>query len=158
MKIKINGVQVYDIYEGVLFQRGKMHRFPLEVKQEFVKQLSITAVVGLAGNEDPDFKNNMIVGIYQYFGIPDNKLTDRTINILDKFARKLSDHILEGGVVLTHCNAGRNRSGLLNAMIIMNLIGCAGSEAIEIVRRERPNALANEHFVNFLDSEYYAKR
>jgi protein-tyrosine phosphatase len=54
------------------------------------------------------------------------------------------------------CSAGRNRSALLNALIVAKLLGISGQEAVEYVQRERPNSLANPHFVKFLIEEVTA--
>ena len=152
MKTKIGNVQLYDIYEGVLFQRGKLHNFTYEEKKEFISLSGVSVIFGLAGNMDEDLATIPELKYYQYYSIPDNKLSEHDAKALNKIAKKLASYILNGEIVLVHCNAGRNRSGLLNAMIIVNLIECTGSEAIEIVRNERPNALANDNFVLFLEN------
>lgn len=47
---------------------------------------------------------------------------------------------------LVTCYQGRNRSGLVNAMVLMNRYGITGDEAIRRVRVARPTSLVNPHF------------
>lgn len=56
-----------------------------------------------------------------------------------------------GKTALVTCQAGRNRSGLVNALVLVRLYGISGSTAAERVRRQRPNALTNPGFSAFLD-------
>lgn len=64
---------------------------------------------------------------------------------------ELARYIEAGGRVLTMCNAGRNRSGLLSALIVRELTGLPGAAAMAVVREHRPNAIANPHFERFLE-------
>ena len=55
----------------------------------------------------------------------------------------------EGQKILTTCQMGWNRSGIVNALALMEL-GIDVSTTIEIIRRARPKALSNPHFVRLL--------
>ena len=61
---------------------------------------------------------------------------------------------VEGGLtVVSMCEMGRNRSGLLSAMIVAQLRGVSGTEAMRIVRARNPEAIANPWFEEFLRGE-----
>jgi len=48
--------------------------------------------------------------------------------------------------VLITCFAGRNRSGLVSALIVRAALRMTGDEAVDYVKARRPNALTNESF------------
>jgi protein-tyrosine phosphatase len=55
-----------------------------------------------------------------------------------------------GACVLTTCRMGWNRSGFVNALILMRTIGMSGREAVRIVRERRQGALQNPYFARFV--------
>jgi len=60
--------------------------------------------------------------------------------------------VQQGHNVLVHCQAGVNRSGLVNALVLRALLGCSSAEAIAIVRRGRGahDYIPNGHFESYL--------
>lgn len=52
--------------------------------------------------------------------------------------------------VLVHCQEGRNRSGLVAALVVRELTGCSGARAVEVVRAARPGMLGNRAFADFI--------
>jgi protein-tyrosine phosphatase len=53
--------------------------------------------------------------------------------------------------ILLHCNMGHNRSGLLTAMYLIDVLGMRPQTAIDLIRSKRgPQALSNQMFVNYL--------
>jgi hypothetical protein len=56
-----------------------------------------------------------------------------------------------GAKVLVVCHMGINRSGLVSALILRNITGCSGAQAVAAVKRKRPGALSNRAFVKFLE-------
>jgi len=142
---------VWEILPGRLYQRGKLHpRFDVDQKVRGLTYYGITHAVALAPPQpDPDLVDFDDVGLFGYthFPIPDGRL--KTGAQMIELAHEL---VMEEGCVLTMCNAGRNRSGLLSALIVRELRCVTGSEALDYVRHHRPEALANEHFEAFLRS------
>lgn len=142
---------VYELIPGVLYQRGKLHALDPEKKQAGLEFYGITRSAALAPTKpDLDLVGWDMLGLHHYHHqpIPDGLLK---VDLLP-LAASLAHYIEEGnGAVLTMCNAGRNRSGLLSALIIRELYGLPGAAAAEIVRTHRPNALANEHFMRYLE-------
>ena len=54
--------------------------------------------------------------------------------------------------VLVHRHMGKSRSGLVNALVAMKILGISGREAVEFVRQRRPGALGNAVFARYLES------
>lgn len=137
---------VYEILPGQLFQRGKLHGLSQEKKQAGLEHYGITRAVALAPSKpDPDLGEWCE---YLHLPMPDGVF--RNTAFLSGAVTLSLLAIREGGTVLTMCNAGRNRSGLLSALIVRELAGIPGSAAMEVVRHHRPNAIANPHFEKFL--------
>ena len=67
-------------------------------------------------------------------------------------ASDVSRALDEGKTVLTSCAMGINRSGLINALVLMDREGLTGLEAVRRVRAARPGALSNGSFVRWLAS------
>jgi len=152
---KIQGFVVYDIWERKVFQRGRMYRLDEDRMREAFEEYGIEIVIGLAGKLDENLQalaDDDFIDYY-YHPIPDNKISDEDEQWLLETAEETAADInyFPGLTVLSHCNAGRNRSALMNALIIRQLGNLTGKEARLKVQKERPNALANEHFVEFLD-------
>ena len=64
---------------------------------------------------------------------------------------QLGARSIEGGIpVVSMCEMGRNRSGLMAALIVMRLRTISGAEAIRMVRERNPEAIANQWFEEFL--------
>lgn len=76
--------------------------------------------------------------------------------IADIVSGDLAGYVSRGTSVLSSCRAGRNRSGLVSALVLMKLAGKSPAEAVEIVRssRKAPDgmALTNPLFVKILHS------
>lgn len=63
--------------------------------------------------------------------------------------------IIDGRKILTHCAEGHNRSGLVNAAILVELGAVkSGGEAVDLIRSKVPGSLSNQTFVDFLNSLY----
>lgn len=57
-----------------------------------------------------------------------------------------------GENVLVYCYYGVNRSGLVAALIIRQVLGCTGAEALARLRMARRGAVGgNPHFVSYLE-------
>lgn len=54
--------------------------------------------------------------------------------------------------ILVTCAAGRNRSGLVTALLVRRIYGCSGKSARELVQSRRAGALTNGSFARYLDS------
>ncbi len=97
------------------------------------------------------------VGVERRYGrIPDGVLNADDLDIVLRFADLGAEAVRTGRRVLSRCQAGYNRSGLLAAFILLRL-GRGADEAVELIRTRRsPFALCNESFVALIHDE--AKR
>lgn len=146
-------MKVYTILPDALYQRGKMHHIGLPEKRTALRHLGVGVVVGLA----PSLADSGLVELdragevaYYHHPIPDGAVRGggaAELRLAAEVARLAHDRQV---AVLSHCNAGRNRSGLFCALLLRHWAGMSGLEAIAHVRAARPRALANEAFVEFL--------
>jgi hypothetical protein len=67
-------------------------------------------------------------------------------------AERVLDALSRNKRVLVSCQAGRNRSGLISALVLAGRYGLSGKAAAQIVRLRRKGALTNESFSKFLSS------
>jgi hypothetical protein len=137
-----------EILPGQLYQRGLFDRWPIEQKMELIVQGRIGAVACLVNRHDIEMAQ-LLGRSYIFYPVSDGRVVDRGLEFI---AYDLSQVIRLGKAVIVHCRAGRNRSGLLAALVVREVTGCTGKEALEIVQERRPNALANPHFCAYLRS------
>jgi len=154
-RVKVLGwFTAYDILPGRLYQRGKMHGHGSREKGAALQALGIGMVLGMAPREpDAGLEELSRAGLLEYVHvpIPDGKLDATTGAALLLLAAGAARRAANGGfAVLTHCNAGRNRSGLMSALLLREWLGLSGAEAMTHVRAARPRALANPAFEAFL--------
>ncbi len=140
-----------EILPGKLYQRGLFYKFPLERKIEVLTAGNVGAVACLVRLPDAELQSWLWLngGMYIYHPISDGKVIPR---VLEFYASDLAQVIRKGKAVIVQCRAGRNRSGLLAALVVREITGCSGTEALEHVQRTRPNALANGYFCSYLRS------
>lgn len=108
-------------------------------------------MVDLFGSLDPGVPVEPNSILYIYWPIEDaaalpamgilNALVDATVRL-----------IRLGHKVLVHCHRGKSRSGLFNALVVMQILGISGGDAVEFVRSRRPGALGNEVFTAYLQA------
>ncbi|QNN54348.1 protein-tyrosine phosphatase family protein [Nocardioides mesophilus] len=67
-------------------------------------------------------------------------------------ARLVADLVRDGRQALVHCTFGRNRSGLVTALVVRELLGLTGAEALRYVQDRRDRAANNEQFAQWLRS------
>ena len=117
---------------------------------EWCESTGVRTVVGLAPRaENPALRELATAGTieYMHWPIPDGKIHGPVANRLLLLAAALARRV---GVAV-HCRAGRNRSGLLAALIVRERLGLTGHDAMELVRERRPRALANDDFAAWLE-------
>jgi protein-tyrosine phosphatase len=126
---------------------------PTERKAAGLADLGVTHAITLAPLAPEPYLGNGWSGRYTHLPIPDGvRLHEATQRVLLALADTLAAAIDDGGVVLTMCAAGRNRSGLMSALVVRSYLGIPGAAALEIVRLRRPRAVANDVFADWLRS------
>jgi hypothetical protein len=145
---------IYEILPGQLYQRGKLAGLSVAVKRAGLAYYGITHAISLAPPRPDldliDWSERDSGPSYTHKPIPDGLF--KTADDLLFLGRWYAHWIELGGATLTMCNAGRNRSGLLSALIVRELTGLPGAAAMAVVRHHRPNAIANPNFERFLEA------
>ena len=77
--------------------------------------------------------------------LPDPALTLRLAELVTGLVR-------EGRQALVHCTFGRNRSGLLATLVVRELLGISGADALAHVQERRDRAVNNDDFARWLRS------
>ena len=104
-------------------------------------------IVDLHGSPDPPISR----AVYLRWAIEDGPLPD--LGVLSALERLGVNFIQAGGAVVTKCNMGLNRSGLLSALIVSRLQSLSGAEALRYVRSKIPEAVRNPAFEAYLERE-----
>ena len=141
----------YDVGDGRVFMGPQVLTMPMVDKRVAMKTMGVTMVVNLWWRRDDQIAS--LVEHYRHVPVPDGKLSDAHLAHFDVLARVSARHLNEGGVVLTQCQGGRNRSGVVAALTLCYWLGISGAEAVDRVRAGRgPGALSNRHFASWLSS------
>lgn len=139
------GVRVYEILPGQLFQSARWDKLSEAQMRTLVIRHGIVTVVALHRTGARALQ--ALVRHYYHWPIPDGQEVP-----YDLLRSRICTLPLSEGPILTMCYGGRNRSGLLSALIIQHLLDCSGAEALQHVRAVRHGALRNQHFAAYLQS------
>lgn len=142
-------MKIREIIPGKLYTRGRFDRHSKETKLKSLREQGIGIVVNLIKRFDEDLAGPD--GL-EYYSLPIADGEDWDQAMVLALSYRMAERIREGQRILVHCNAGRNRSGLVCALIVRELWGISGSEALEYVRKKRPRAVDNPHFEEYLRS------
>jgi protein-tyrosine phosphatase len=129
--------------EGCLYISGDLDGW------DCIAPHGIDVVIDLDGGLDaciPTQTNNCL---YIYFPFDDDDQSLPNMTKLHAVASLAAELIRVGHRVLTHCNMGFNRSGLV-AGLILTTLGMPGDAAVSRIRARRPGALYNERFAQYL--------
>lgn len=133
-----------EILEGRLWQSDTDAAIFAKLRE---RGLTPAMVIDLQEFRQPDLPLDTTI-TYLRWPIEDGPVPD--VGMILALERAACAYIEHGGRVVTMCAQGRNRSGLLSALIVARLHGCSGSEAVRIVRSKVPEALSNAAFVAWL--------
>ena len=130
---------------------GRLWQGGCPVDFDWVRASRIDAVIDVA---DPDahppagatdgliyLKSPLVDGS----DLPDPALTLR-------LAALVAGLIEDGKRVLVHCTFGRNRSGLLASLVVREVLGVSGAEAVGYVQERRDGTVNNTDFAAWLRS------
>ncbi len=128
---------------------GRLWQAGIPVDYDWARGAGITAVVDLA---DPDtyppagategllyMKSPLVDGA----DVPDPAFTLRMASLVAGLAT-------DGYQVLVHCTFGRNRSGLMASLVVRELLGLSGEDAMHYVQQRREGTVNNESFATWL--------
>lgn len=131
--------------EGQLFISGEVADW------EPLAAAGITAVIDLDCKLDigtPQVPNSVV---YIFWPIED-LLELPAVNILEDLGRMGASLLNHGHKVLCQCGMGLNRSALVAGMILRQR-GLSGADAVELICRQRENALYNPVYREYLLSQ-----
>jgi len=77
--------------------------------------------------------------------------TETELKEAEAIATLAAARYVRGDRLLITCYMGRNRSGLITALVLMRAHGLSGKQAVRAVRAARPEALSNGHFTRYLE-------
>lgn len=137
------------VMEG-LYIRGNLRGRALASKRRLLRRLGVTTVTCLTSQPDPDRRFFEVE--YLHYPLVDGPRLDKYEPVLRSAVRAVCSRIEDAGVVLVHCDGGRNRAGLVAALTYMITHACSPDHAIEAVRAVRPTALTNQVFVDYIRS------
>ena len=117
----------------------------------FIAPHDIDVVIDLDGGLDACIPSETNRCLYIYFPFDDDDRSLPNVTKLRAIAELAASLIREGHRVLTHCNMGFNRSGLVAGLILKSL-GMPGDAAVTRIRERRPGALYNDRFAQYVSS------
>lgn len=142
-------MKLIEIWPERLYQRGEFRKLPLSEKQARLAAAGITAVLNVSPRLDAELQAAMGPAAYLHAPIADSAHADFAV-VEAAAAWALGALNAPDSRLLVHCHAGRNRSSLLSAILLMELYEMAGLDAVAHLRLVRPNALATDAFVDYL--------
>lgn len=140
-------LKVYQIIPNQLFLRGRFFKYSEEEKLGLLYRYGIRVVVNLIQPTD-EYLSSLSAITYIHMAIPDSG--NAKFDYVEEVVRQVVFLVKNGQPALVHCNAGRNRSALVCAMVLMDMKGMAAQAAIDWMRAYRANALATEEFCEYL--------
>lgn len=117
---------------------------------ERLVEAGINVVVNLSEHED-HIDITSLADEYLHWPIEDGPLPD--LRTLWRMVDWVVGAVENGRRVLVHCDAGLNRSGLVCALVVKDLLHLSGSAAVGHIRLHRDAyALCNDTFVEYIDT------
>lgn len=140
-------MKIHTILPGALYQSRNM--LNVHNRIELLQQYGITTVVN-CWNDDPVLAAQKEIR-YLHAPLSDGKnVPENTLYLAKSLAKTITE---DHACILMMCHAGRNRSGLLSTLVVRELKGCTGAQALRIVRQGRPRSCgSNLHFEKFLQA------
>lgn len=152
VKRSTKGVRVYTIIENHLYQSGRWIHLDILACQALVKEYGLT---GIANFWKDDPRLGELVSWYKWWPLQDGRRISSEVPFM---AEQIVQQLRSGGRILTMCYGGRNRSGLLSALVAQRWCECDGIEAIKLVKSARKGALVNKYFTDYIQASIVVPR
>lgn len=91
----------------------------------------------------------------------DDERSHRLVRFIDRWkkaGRLVAEHVMSGHLVLVTCMQGLNRSGMVTALAMRELMGWSGPRIVEHIRHHREQALFNETFARYIEASFPEER
>jgi len=128
---------------------GRLFISPALDSWDAAEAAGIEVVIDLEGDLDACIPTAVNRCLYVYFPIEDDNELMPCESKLRAVARLGASLVADGHRVLSHCGMGFNRSALVAGMILVEL-GVPGPIAVNQIRAQRPGALYNDRFADYL--------
>jgi len=128
---------------------GKLWHGGCPVDFDWVRDTGIDVVLDLA-DADTYPPADDIEGL-TYLKCPlvdDEDIPDPAVTL--RLAALVAGLVQEGHRALVHCTFGRNRSGLVVSLVVRELLGLSGRDALVYVQERRDRTVNNEGFAEWL--------
>lgn len=132
-----------EILEGRLWQGG------CPVDYAWARDTGISAVVDLSDADT--YPPVGETGGFLYLKVPlvdEGRLPD--LGLVTRLASLAAGLVADGHRVLVHCTFGRNRSGLVTSLVVREVLGVPGAEAVAHVQSRRRDTVNNATFAEWL--------
>ncbi|KAK9931320.1 hypothetical protein M0R45_018598 [Rubus argutus] len=114
--------------------------------KEELKNCNVTHILTVANSLPPQYPNDFV---YKVLNVADTKCTDLKQHF-DECFNYIEEAKRCGGGVLVHCFAGMSRSATIVLSYLMKKHGMRLTQALELVKRKRPQAAPNAGFISQL--------
>ena len=137
--------KIWEIIPGQLYQSSRWTVLTVDQGRALAEIWGITGLLNM-WKDHPNLRK--MVSWYYHVGLPDGRTIPHAA--LADLVDAAEAHIRAGGCLVTMCHGGRNRSGMLSALIYQRLRNGTGAEAAKQVRQARRGALVNPQFLSYL--------
>jgi hypothetical protein len=138
--------------------RSEIHPLIWQGRQpETVEQIGDFALLVLTAEDHrekwPQFGESRVCNVAEALLFDDQQtMPEVNLSPAHQAASLVAVFARKGRKSLVTCAMGMNRSGLVVALALRDLLGLTGSEAMAMVREKRPGSLFNPAFSEYLES------
>lgn len=143
----------YTVEPGLLYGRPGPNKSRWDLVS--LKRRGLAAVVSLVQIEDPGSVlraglRHCVIPFEEKLHLPYKTANGFVIDIFDEFDRVLNAHLPRREAVLVHCNAGKDRTGLLLAYYLVSRRELSAKRALKALRSVKLDALSGAGYEEIL--------